>query len=221
MRLRQPEVEVIRGTYHGLGLIEFAGRTCYQSRDNAKTSKEEFVKSIMDMGHESILEHAHITMRVVCDRGVSHEWVRHRLFSYSQESTRYCNYNKNHIDFIIPSWISWPSMDIHMSTPIRDQLAELDIMPSANEFLWANQCLAAEIAYKDMIDCGWTPQQARSILPNSLKTEIVCTTNLREWLHFFRLRCSAKAHPDMYKVATMALDLAMHYAPVVFNEFKI
>lgn len=133
--------------------------------------------------------HQDVTMRFICDRGISHEIVRHRVASFAQESTRYCNYSKekfgNEITVVRPSWI-------------QDSGSDTD---------WKIGCRHAESAYFDLLDKGCTPQEARSVLPNSLKTEIIVTMNLDGWNHFFDLRCAEGAHPDMKKIATMAKEL--------------
>lgn len=134
--------------------------------------------------------HQDVTMKFVCDRGVSHEIVRHRVASFAQESTRYCNYGLdkfgNEITVIRPSWCS-PGDDMYGD--------------------WKYGCVKSEGAYFTMLADGASPQQARSVLPNSTKTEVVVTMNLAGWDHFFKLRCDPAAHPDMQEVAIMARDL--------------
>lgn len=186
--------------------IERAGRTCYKSED--KTSPESarlFAAHIIKLGHESVLEHEKATVRIVCDRGISHEIVRHRIASYSQESTRYCNYSKdkfcNQITFIAPCF--WDS---------RDQHEKLSAWKAAME--------AAENSYFQLISLGSTPQEARSVLPNSLKTEIVVTMNMREWRHFFRLRTSTAAHPQMIEIAKPMLAAFKSKIPIIFDDIS-
>lgn len=154
--------------------IESAGRTCYKSEWKiTPESANEFVGMVLNRHHESVIEHQHITVRFICDRGVSHELVRHRLSSYSQESTRYCNYASDkfgrELTFIKPCF--WHEDSIHY-------------------VVWSNMMKCAEDTYLAMLGTGVKPQEARSVLPNSLKTEIVMTANLREWRHVFKLRCS-------------------------------
>jgi len=183
--------------------IEAAGRTCYKSEDKiTKDSAKKFVKMVLDRGHESVIEHEKVSVRIICDRGVTHEIVRHRLASYSQESTRYCNYGKDkfgsEITVIDPS----PFMT-------KDQLA-----------LWHVATAKAEKIYLQLLGEGAPPQMARSVLPNSLKTEIVCTFNLREWRHFFNLRTSTKAHPQLRQITVpMLLEFKKHI-PVVFDDLN-
>lgn len=185
--------------------IERAGRTCYKSEDkiNADSAKA-FIKMIIAKGHETVLEHEKITVRVICDRGITHEIVRHRIASYSQESTRYCNYSKdkfgNEITVIEPCF--WGGSEIDQK----------------KYQVWKSAMQAAEKAYFDLVDLGATPQEARSVLPNSLKTEIVMTMNLREWRHFFKLRTSSAAHPQMLEIARPMLDQFKKLVPVVFDD---
>ncbi|MCI8823946.1 MAG: FAD-dependent thymidylate synthase [Lachnospiraceae bacterium] len=182
--------------------IEAAGRICYKSEENITDgSAEIFVRSILKNGHESVIEHEKISVRVVCDRGVSHEIVRHRIASYSQESTRYCNYSKEkfgkELTFIKP--VFWEE-------------------DSKEYQLWKNLMKKTEASYNELIEMGAAPQEARSILPNSLKTEIVITMNLREWRHFFRLRTSKKAHPQMRQISRMILEYFKENIPAVFDD---
>lgn len=184
--------------------IERCGRTCYKSENLiTDTSAETFVANILKRGHESVIEHEKVTMRIVCDRGVSHEIVRHRIASYSQESTRYCNYQKdkfgNELTFIKP--VFWGES-------------------SPEYILWCDMMQKIEDNYMKLIDMGATPQEARSILPNSLKTEIVVTMNLREWRHFFRLRTAEAAHPQMQEIARPMLNAFRERIPVVFEDIE-
>jgi thymidylate synthase (FAD) len=182
--------------------IEAAGRVCYKSEDRiTDTSSASFVRKILASGHHSVIEHASATARIVCDRGVSHELVRHRLAACSQESTRYANYARDkfgsEITVIRPCF--W-----------RENSPEYD--------LWREAMLAAEAAYLSLVSTGATAQQARSVLPNSLKTEIVLTCNMREWRHIFTLRCAKAAHPQMREVM-LPLLAAMHKrAPELFAD---
>jgi thymidylate synthase (FAD) len=184
--------------------LEKAGRTCYKSEDRiTEESSKEFVRKIISLGHESVLEHEKVTVRVICDRGVTHEIVRHRLASYSQESTRYCNYSRekfgNSIAVIEP--IFWDACDSKYN-------------------VWKDLMEASEKAYFDLLSLGATPQEARSVLPNSLKTEVVMTMNLREWRHFFRLRTSKAAHPQMREIAQPLLKKFKVLIPVVFDDIS-
>lgn len=182
--------------------IEMCGRTCYKSENKiTDSSAKQFVRNIIQRGHESVLEHVNITVKFICDRGVSHEIVRHRIASYSQESTRYCNYSNeqfgSEITVIKPCFLA------------RD---------TPGYFKWWLACKQAEEAYFDLLDYGCSPQEARAVLPNSLKTEVVMTANLREWRHFLRLRTSTAAHPQMREVACMLLEKMKAKVPVVFDD---
>lgn len=187
-----------------LARIAEAGRVCYQSEPKADDAT--FVRRLIKRGHESVLEHAIISVRVICDRGVSHELVRHRIASYSQESTRYCSYGKDkfggELTFIRPPWVSIDN-------------------PEGTDYLWWSAMKGAEDTYLALLKIGWTPEQARSVLPNSLKTEVVVTMNLREWRHFFRLRCAPAAHPQMRQIANMLLNGFREAVPVVFDDIEV
>lgn len=181
--------------------LERYARVCYKSEDKMDGSNpEDFLRSKVAMGHESIIEHEKVTVMFICDRGITHEIVRHRIAAYSQESTRYCNYSKdkfgNEITVIEPYFL--------LGKPSYEN--------------WKKACLTAEEQYMLMLNQGCSPQEARSILPNSLKTEIVVTYNLREWRHFFRLRCSVAAHPQMRQVAIPLLLVFKQKLPSLFGE---
>lgn len=184
--------------------IELAGRVCYKSEGKiTPDSAGGFVRRILANGHESVLEHEKLTVRIICDRGVTHELVRHRIASYSQESTRYCNYSlnkyENELTFIRPFF--W-----------NDDPEKFRI--------WEEAMAAAERSYLELTARGATPQEARSVLPNSLKTEIVATMDLREWRHFFKLRAAPAAHPQMREVAVPLLKAFQEAVPVVFEDIE-
>jgi thymidylate synthase (FAD) len=213
MLLVKPSAEILYVNTEALQLIETAGRVCYKSEDKITTdSAPKFVEMILKRGHESVIEHATATVRFICDRGVTHEIVRHRLASYSQESTRYCDYNGGHIAFVIPPWC-----DLLPGEYDKDSLDLAD--GELDSKSWAHMMLALEAYYKSMRAVfKWRPEQARSVLPNSLKTEIVMTANLREWRHFFKLRTSAAAHPQMREVAIPLLAEMKVRIPVIFDD---
>ena len=203
--------------------IERIGRVCYKSENKiTEDSAERFIKSIITRGHESVLEHVSISVRVICDRGVSHEIVRHRVASYSQESTRYCNYSKdkfgNELTFIMPSWFKSNIKNLNNYANNKNNFKGIY---SEGECAWIDSLREIEFTYFTLLECWhWTPEQARSILPNSLKTEIVMTMNLREWRHFFKLRCSKKAHPQAREIANMILKEFKEKIPVVFDDIE-
>jgi thymidylate synthase (FAD) len=193
-----------------LKLIEYAGRVCYKSEDKiTKDSANKFVKMVTERGHHSVLEHSAMTVKFICDRGVSHQLVRHRLCSFSQESTKYCSY-KDGVTFVIPPWV-----DIE---PGEYPLYMSDIC--IEDFCskrWFTAMSHTENAYVTLLHDGWSPQQARSVLPNSLKTEIVVTANFREWKHIFNLRCSKAAHPQIRELMIPLRDEMIKYYPEVFG----
>jgi thymidylate synthase (FAD) len=209
-------MKIIRAEYEILSLInkeeilksiEIAGRTCYKSGDKiTEDSASKFVRMLINRGHEAMIEHQSITVKIICDRGVSHEIVRHRIASYAQESTRYCNYNNdkfgNEITVIEP--VFWKS---------DDKFREYE--------LWRTSCIVAEDTYRELLKIGCTPQEARSVLPNSLKTEIVVTMNLREWRHFLKLRTANVAHPQMREVAIPLLNELKAKLPEIFEDIIV
>lgn len=206
MKIISPSFELL-DSLDGAALlqkIELAGRVCYKSEAKiTPDSAAGFVRRILENGHESVLEHEKLTARVVCDRGVSHEIVRHRVASYSQESTRYCNYSldkfQNELTFIRPFF--W-----------NDEPEKFRV--------WQVAMAAAEHSYLKLLELGATPQEARTVLPNSLKTELVMTMDLREWRHFFRLRAAAPAHPQMRELAVPMLRAFQKAVPVVFDDIE-
>lgn len=200
MKLIKPSIEFLNMTENPLEFIEKAGRTCYKSEDKiTEISAKGFVQKLLKRGHLAMIEHASMSYRVICDRGVTHEIVRHRLFSYAQESTRYCNYSGG-VTFVIPCWMNGVKEGIYESGldfPHHTKVAICDIV-------WLRHMLNCELTYVSLLrDKNWRPQQARGVLPNALKTEIVMTGNLREWLHFFTLRTAKAAHPQMQEIANM------------------
>lgn len=200
-----PESDVLK-------LLERFGRTCYKSE--AKITDESapiFIRKILDSHHYSVIEHMVMSVHFVVDRGVSHELVRHRIASYSQESTRYCNYTHDHVTFILPPWVSLEEGTYGSSWNFTKQ-------EQAATATWFEIMLRAEIAYNELIARKWSPQQARSILPNSLKTEIVMTANFREWREVFRQRTAQAAHPQMREVMIPLLQQLKTTHPVLFGD---
>ena len=187
--------------------LERYARVCYKSEDKMELGREDdFLMDKIRSGHESIIEHEKATVMFIVDRGISHELVRHRIAAYSQESTRYCRYDRdkfgNEISVIEPFFFS-----------AREDMYSV----------WRKSCEEAENAYMAMLSGGCSAQEARSVLPNSLKTEIVVTYNMREWRHFFRLRCDRAAHPQMRQAAIPLLlhfreKLPMLFAGIKFDE---
>lgn len=204
-----------------LRAIESAGRTCYKSEDKiTETSAPRFCGMILSKQHESVVEHESMTVKFVVDRGVSHELVRHRLCSFSQESTRYCNYGKaEHVTFVAPPWC--PDLNL-------GEYSRLYVIHNWHEYIngsyatarWLLSMAQAEDSYLNLLADGWQPQQARAVLPNSLKTEIVVTANLREWRHIFRLRTSKAAHPQMRQIMEPLLMQVRAMVPVLFDNIN-
>ena len=178
--------------------IERYARTCYKSESRMTTeSATPFIKTAIKLGHFSVIEHEKATARVICDRGVMAELTRHRIGSFSVESTRYVNY-KEGIEVIRP--------------PIKDSIALAK---------WEASMIHAEHTYRDMINLGEAPEIARGVLPNSLRTELFVTFNLREWRHFFWLRGQKGAHPQMREIAVMLCHELKAIIPAVFDDFEI
>ena len=199
------------GDIDGIALlknIERAKRVCYKSEDTiSDTSYLEAVRDLIARKHDAMLEHGSISVIITCDRGISHEIVRHRIASYAQESTRYCNYSKdkfnNEITVIKPCFFK---------------------EGTSAYWEWFDACLAAEKAYFSLIELGRSPQEARDILPTSTKTEIVVTMNPREWRHFFKLRASnavGRPHPQMLEVAAPMLRAFQEKFPVLFDDLEV
>ncbi len=205
MKIIEPSYKILTSiTGNELKMIEIAGRTCYKSEDKiTDDSARKFVKMLIKNGHEAMLEHSSLTVKFICDRGVSHELVRHRLASFAQESTK-CNYAGdkfgNELTFIKPCFF------IEGSESYTAWLMAMDI---------------AEQSYLKLIGMGVPAQEARSVLPNSIKTEVVMTANYREWRHFFKLRAAratGPAHPQMEELTVPLLRELTNTIPVIFDD---
>ena len=184
--------------------IELCGRICYKSEGKIDDdSYRPFMNVILTRKHESVLEHFSISVKFITDRAVTHEIVRHRLAAYSQESQRYCNYSQdkygNDVTFIKPNWCEEGSLQYSM---------------------WKNSCETSEKIYLDLLKLGVKPENARSVLSNSTKTEIVMTANLREWRHVFKLRTSKQAHPDMQALMKPLLAEFQEKIPLIFEDIN-
>lgn len=184
--------------------IELAARNCYKSegliKDQGESAKD-LIKRLIENGHDAMLEFKDIEVRFICDRGVSHELVRHRLASFSQESTRYCNYSKdrfgNQITVIEPSYLK----------------------PGTNAYAaWFLACGHAEKAYMKMLEDHCSAQEARCVLPTCLKTELFMKANYREWRHILKERTSAHAHPQMRELMLPLLVELYNRIPVIFDD---
>lgn len=183
-----------------LETIELAGRTCYKSEKNiTEGSAKKFISMLLKLGHESVIEHVSASVRLITNRGVTHELVRHRMACYSQESTRYVKY-KNEIEFIQPVW--WQNENY----------------PQSAKDNWIQAMQQAEYFYLQALKAGDTAEKAREILPNSLKTEIVITANLRQWRHIFKMRCSSNAHPQIRELMLACLGGFINEIPIIFED---
>jgi len=209
MQAIKPSFEILRATTDLENLIEIAGRVCYKSEDKiTPDSAVKFIGRLQESKHESVLEHGAITVKITCDRGVSHELVRHRIASYSQESTRYVNYAKEKYGAEITV--------IDLSSGFN-----YDMLNDSHKLryeLWKSAMENAERAYMSMLSAGASPQEARSVLPNSTKTEVVITTNPREWLHIFKLRTAQTAHPQMREIMIPLQTEFQKQWPAIFGS---
>lgn len=182
MKIIEPSVQFIAATPNIGQVIELGARNCYKSEDKIGEGTDEklFNQIVKQHHHDSVVEHGNITVRIITDRAMLAQITRHRHFSFSVESQRYCNYTKDkfsgHVQFIKP-------FDITEGTPAYD--------------VWKYACESAEIAYEGLIYHKVKPETARYVLPNSTKTEIVMTGNVRSWRHFFSLRMSGHAQKDV------------------------
>lgn len=184
-----------------LNAIERAGRTCYQSIKEVEDPlrAHKFCDMLIERGHEAMLEFADITVSLITNRGVSHELVRHRLASYAQESTRYCKY-RDDVTFIWPVWFD-------KSTAIQKSI-------------WLDAMEEAETRYIQLLNNGWKAEEARDVLPNALKTEIVIKANVREWRNIFKLRLSKAAHPQFRSLMEPLIAELKAKVPVLFQDIK-
>ena len=205
MRIVEPGYEIVYlDPEKDIQCIERAARLCYKSEAAIRDgSAEKIIKLLIDKGHEAMLEHSRMTVIFRVDRGVSHEMVRHRIASFAQESTRYCNYSKdkfgNEITVVRPSYLFGDNSSAAFNS-------------------WSRAMVEAENRYFELLKQGHTPQEARSVLPNSLKTEIMVTANYREWRNIFKLRTAPDAHPDIRGVMKALLDYVRVQVPVVFDD---
>ena len=210
MIIVKPSATIIAATSNLQEVIELCGRKCWKSEEKIEPgSSGPFIERIKGFKHESVMEHGAITVSIICDRGVSHELVRHRIASFSQESTRYCNYSKDkfvgQLFFIDPRGAFWKTDGCDDETAFRQWKACMEY---------------TEATYMQMINNGCKPQEARSILPNSLKTDVAITANPREWRHIFHLRCDRAAHPQMREIM---LPLHKQFAdlwPAIFADVE-
>lgn len=223
MKLVKPSYEIFtvddkpitrRKGHQVLRYLEKIARTCYKSEDKiGRGTAAKLVKGLIARGHEAMLEFYDVVVKFTVDRGVTHELVRHRIASYAQESTRYCNYGKQgEVVFILPPWVKVQPGSYTSITQAPHKLLD---NPTCE---WFECMLCCEHTYLKLIKLGWSPQQARSVLPNSLKTEIVSKFNIREWRHIFRLRTATAAHPQMREIMQPLLSQFREVFPVLFDD---
>ncbi len=199
--------------------IERIGRVCYKSEDKITDdgeSAKRFVKMLINNHHEAMIEHSTLSVLFTCDRGISHELVRHRIASFAQESTRYVNYAKNKFgnEIAVIDLIDGINLDTKMKNFDGDLIGEIYTE-------WLHAMEDAEKHYMNMIELGATPQIARSVLPNSTKTNITITANYREWRTFFKLRTAQDAHPQMREVATPLCKELQQRIPIIFDDIEL
>jgi thymidylate synthase (FAD) len=219
IRLLEQSHKIEAATPELVCTVERAGRTCYKSEYKIKPdSAHRFIQKLIRMGHESVLEHGAITVRFLTDRAVSHELVRHRLASYSQESQRYVDSKyKRLMEFIRPWWMpkeyvgDYDRGYINSSGNFERAEARIFLI---NLFHVYNQ-------YQLLRNFGCTPQQARAVLPNATKTEIVVTANPREWRHIFKLRTSNAAYPQIRELMIPTLWTFKELWPAFFEDIRV
>lgn len=198
---------ISEGGIEELQHIEKIARVCYKSEhlitEDGESAKK-MVKMLINRDHTAMIEHSMLSVKFIVDRGVSHEIVRHRISSFAQESTRYCNYAKdkfnNEIVVIRPNFFPDEESELYKQ--------------------WKNAMAYAEKSYFSLIEAGATPQEARAVLPSSTKTEITMTANYREWRNFFKLRTEKTAHPQMREVTIPLLQELKEKLPVIFDDIE-
>ena len=194
MRIVKPSVSIESNISYNeaLRIVENATRVCYKSEDKVKEgSAEKLIKGVIKAKHFGCIEHVSLTVKFICDRACSHQLVRHRLMSFNQKSQRYCK--EDNLEVIKPEGLK-------------------------NTSIWLESCRQAENAYAELIRRGEKPEVARGVLPNSTATEIYATANLREWRHFFELRCDRTAQKDIRMLALELLCQMFEKYPVFFED---
>ena len=198
--------------------IEKIGRVCYKSEDYITEDGEsarKFVAMLIRNGHEAMIEHSFLSVKFTVDRGVSHELVRHRIASFAQESTRYCNYAKDKFGAECAYIDLEPG--IMLDNKMKKMSGEEIALVMAE---WTSAMEDAERHYMRLLELGATPQIARAVLPNSTKTEITVSANYREWRNFFKLRVPADVHPQMREVTIPLLRELKGMIPVIFDDIE-
>ena len=210
---------ISNGGIEELKHIEKIGRVCYKSEDKITEdgeSAKRFVKMLINKGHEAMIEHSTLSVKFMVDRGVTHELVRHRIASFAQESTRYCNYSKGKFGSELNVIDIAPGIKLDAA---MQKLSAAEIAAIIYEWLHAME--DAETHYMNMINLGATPQIARSVLPNSTKADITISANYREWRNFFKLRVHSTAHPQMREITIPLLHELQSKIPIVFDDICV
>lgn len=205
MKIIDPSFEIldIKSREDGINLlrrVEYMARISHRSEEKqTEDSWEKFLRFVlMQKGDWSVTEHCIVTVVARVDRGVTHEWVRHRMGSYTQESTRFVNYGGKDIEFVRPSFSGEPNLP---------------------EIWWRSAMVDAEMNYNQQIECGQSPQIARSVLPNATASTIAVTYNLRNWRQFFMSRISREAHPDFrLRISIPLLRKFQELIPVLYDD---
>lgn len=214
MKIIEQSHKIISLPENLLETLEAAGRTCYKSENKiTKDSAPKFIEALIKRGHHAMIEFGDIIVRFITNRGVTHEIVRHRMCSFAQESTRYVKYD-GEMEFIKPVWVN-NKIDIYGGCLHHNK--ELTETESLAVGVWSNSMKSAELDYKTLLNQRWRPEQAREVLPNSLKTEIVVKANIREWRHIFSLRCAKAAHPQMRALMIPLKTELQSKLPIVFD----
>ena len=197
-------------------MIECAGRTCYQSERGEITleSATRFVHMLLNRQHESVLEHSSMTVKFLnCSRGFTHELVRHRLASFSQESTRYVDYA------VRGEGPNIKGFELQCVVPPHCNESEKVLLDDGRMMSLTDMFIEVERFYRALRQSGWIPEDARQILPNATKSEIVVTANFREWRHIFEMRTQKAAHWEIRAVMCDLLEVIQKIVPAVFDDF--
>jgi thymidylate synthase (FAD) len=228
MKIVKPYAKIVGSTIDSLRLIEEASRISHRSEDmQTEDSWRRFIKAVViDHGDWSVVEHATVIVEMYVDRGITHELVRHRLFSYTQESTRFVNYEKK----MPPSFI-YPKVGVECDFCLAEDEPQMTSIPwDVNPWVhgthqichydqsWLTSIQTSEDQYVSLLKAGWRPQEARSVFPNALASKIWMTGNLRNWRHFFLMRTTKEAHPQMRQVTIPLLVEFKKRFPILFDD---